>query len=674
MANTHSLRLVNTTAVILAGPGNFGRDPLPSGLPPALWPVPETPALACLVRNLQRQAVKQAVVCCNGNAKLLRESISSINPTKVKFLDHILPLGTAGCIREAAGNQADGILVALPASIIAVPAIDTLVEAHRRGQAGLTLVFNPPRANGSAHPTEAVIYVCDHSLLEHIPKQGYFDVKESLIPEMLRAGKTVQAVTLSDSVGSFGDWRGYLAALLTRLHGRLDLSPRLKLRHGHTSARVWAAANAHIHSDARICGPVVIMDGAHIAKGAVVLGPAVVGRNVTVGNNSIIADSVLWAGAQVGTDCRLQHCLVDSAATVPSGTAAEQELIAFKQPGGLQRSAMAVREAVAHVRHKLQAHPPKVRNDSPQAVQPFQIKPLALLAASVILAGFLWSYWPSLVDLWNMWQRSDEYSSGLAVPFLAAYILWSRRNSIARCPIRPCIWGVPAFLAAQGLRLFGVYDMYRSAENLSIVASIAALILLLLGWRFLRKTGTVLLFLCLMLPWPNRVQMAVSLPLQRWATASATFLLEMMGYDVLRDGNIIHIGNTSVAVAEACNGLRMVTAFFVVTGLVVLLVKRSWWEKLVVLASSLPIALVCNTVRLAITAVLFTVVAGEQWEQFSHDFGGYAMMPLALALVVGELQLFMKLTTRPEDRQVVIVKSGKRVMNKFNNSASRKVK
>jgi exosortase len=123
--------------------------------------------------------------------------------------------------------------------------------------------------------------------------------------------------------------------------------------------------------------------------------------------------------------------------------------------------------------------------------------------------------------------------------------------------------------------------------------------------------------------------------MQQWATYSAVFCLEMLGFAVVREGNIIHIGQSTVAVAEACNGLRMVMAFFVITGLVVLLVQRRWWEKLIILISSLPIALLCNTIRLTITAMAFIVISGEKWETVFHDFGGYAMIPLALGLVIG---------------------------------------
>jgi len=147
-----------------------------------------------------------------------------------------------------------------------------------------------------------------------------------------------------------------------------------------------------------------------------------------------------------------------------------------------------------------------------------------------------------------------------------------------------------------------------------------------------------------MLPPPQAVHTTVMLPLQNLATMSAVFCLEMIGYTVIREGNIIHLNGVTVAVAEACNGLRMVTSFFVIVGLLVLLVRRPWWEKLIILLSGLPISLLCNTMRLAITAATFTVLTGEKWESALHSFGGYAMMPLALVIVILELRFLTKLT------------------------------
>jgi len=663
-------------AIILAGSHDFGRCPLASRLPTALWPVAGRPVLEHLLTSLANQGIKQATICSGFDNSLLEESIHVDNRIDVNFLDESLPVGTAGCIRDAAGDETDalgsrkaGTLLIFPASIIRPPKIDVLVNAHRDGQSDLTVMLNPDCGNADAYASDrrgkssgepAGIYVCRTSILKHIPKAGYFDIKEGLIPEMLRAGKTVHAATLPNHAGNFRDRQEYLYAIANYLEGAPKLNADLKPCRDADSQTMWIAANAKVEPGARIYGPAVVMDGAHISKGAVVIGPTVLGNDVSIGEDSIVLNSVLWDGAQVGPNCQIQQCILDYNAALRANTVAEEKSILFKPKGMLERLAGQALEVVQHnasrLQHALQLPLRKINEKMPNCVRSRETKILPWLAGSLVLIAFLWSYWPGFADLWNLWRRSDEYSSGLLVPFLAVYVLWSRRKTIVQCRIKPSMWGLFAFVAAQGIRLFGLFFMYSSAERLSIVLSVAALVLLLFGWQLLRKVSTVLLFLCLMLPWPNRVQAAVTLPLQHWATSSAVFCLEMVGYEVVREGNIINIGGASVAIAEACNGLRMITAFFVIGGLVVLLIRRTWWEKLIVLLSSLPIALLCNTMRLAITAVFFTVLEGDYWETIFHDFGGYAMMPLALAAVIGELWLLTKLTMLPGKEEAIIIK------------------
>jgi len=653
--------LNNIKIIILAGSRDFGRCPLASRLSTALWPVAGKTAIERLLVHLSNHGVKQVVICSNGDASLLRQSIETQDHIELKFLDEQLPLGTAGCIRQATDADDDALLLVFPANMVLPPDIDALIAAHENGKSDLTVVFNPTSKNGRADAEVAEIYVCGPTVLKYIPKAGYCDIKESLIPAIVRAGGTVHAATLPKSVGNFQDRAGYLAAIADYLADAKNGQISLPARRHHGSKDVWLANSANIDPSAQIFGPVVIMDNTSISEKAIIFGPAVVGRNVTIGKNTLVENSVLWDGSSVGRNCEVRSCVLDYKVAVPAYSALSEQALPYRPEPMLKNSIRRAKEFSSNKVEKLQSfvqqHFDKINEKMPNWLRPYKGNIVSWLAGSIVLIAFLWSYWSGIVDLWSLWQRSDEYSSGLLVPFLAVYILWSRRHAIAKCRIRPCLWGLLAFLGAQGVRLFGLFFMYGSAERLSIALSIAALVLLLFGWQLFRKVFTILLFLFLMLPWPNRVQAAVALPLQRWATSSAVFCLEMIGYEIVQEGNIIHIGGATVAVAEACNGLRMVTAFFVISGLVVLLVERSWWEKLTVLASSLPIALLCNTVRLAITAIAFTVLSGEHWEKIFHDFGGYAMMPLSLAIVVFELWLLTKLTMVPQERpQEIIVR------------------
>ncbi len=646
-------------AVILVGSRDFNRCPLASRLPTALWPVVGKPVVERLLTHLAEQGIERVAVCSNGEGSFLAESIRLDNRLQVTFHDELLPVGTAGSLRSAMEDGTESLLLVFPASTVCPPKIDVLMNAHRQGGADLTVMLNPGGADGLSGGQASGIYVCNPSVLKHIPKAGYFDIKEGLIPEMLSAGESVHAARLPQHASSFRDRRGYQLAMANYLADARRLDADMEYRKDAAADDVWVAEHADVDPRACLCGPVVVMDGARISDGAVVLGPAVVGSNATVGKDSVVISSVLWEAARVGSGCQVRQSVIDRRAVVRSGTLVEDQSVVFKPAGPLGRSAGRIEAALGSIAARLLA-PFGPEIDGLKAKLPAwvssdrKIVP-ACLASCVVLIAFFWSYRSGLTDLWNLWMGSDEYSAGLLVPFLAVYVLWSRRDALARCPIRPSVWGLFAFAGAQAVRLFGLFFMYSSAERASIVLSIAAIILLLFGWQIFRRVFTTWLFLCLMLPWPNILQYHVGLHLQRWATSSAVFCIETVGYQVIQEGNIIHIGDTSVEVAYACNGLRMITAFFVISGLVVLLVNRTWWEKLIILISSIPVALLCNTGRLTVTAVALTKLNGQFWDDVFHDFGGYAMMPLAVAAVVGELWLLTKLTAVPEAKERIII-------------------
>jgi exosortase len=648
----------NVKAIILVASRDFGRCPVASRLPTAFWPVAGKSVLERLLRYLAGQGVKKAVVCGSNVSSWPDKRNFTDDRLTLSFFDESLPVGTAGCIREAARGGSEELLVVFPAAIVHPPEIDLLIKAHRNGGCDLTVMLNPCSQSDTSVSEASGIYLCNREILKHIAEEGYLDIKEGLIPKMLHAGSTVHAAALPQHAGNFRNRQEYLCAVSNYLENSPETDADLKLFRSSDSGSVWAAQSAAIDPQARISGPAVIMDGAEVAGGAVILGPAIIEKNVTISKGSVVINSVLWDEAQVGSSCQIRKCLVDYHALIRDNAVLEEESVPVKPAGMFAQKARVLEGVVRNnVKRLHSASYPLNKISDRLSNYPWLSRRnvLALLASGFVLIAFLWSYWPGLVELWELWRQSDEYSAGLLVPFLAAYILWSRRDDIACCPVKPSLWGLLAFAAAQAVRFFGLFLMYSSAERLSIVLSIAALILLLLGFKLFWRLSPIWLFLCLMLPLPNVIQYYVGLNLQRWATSSAVFCLETLGYAVTREGHTIEIGNVSVAVLEACNGLRMITAFFVISGLVVLLVERKWWEKLVILISSLPIALVCNTIRLAVTAVFFTVLQGEYWEKIFHDFGGYAMMPLALAVVVGELWLLTKLTELPAKEKAIIV-------------------
>ncbi|MCD6304137.1 MAG: exosortase/archaeosortase family protein [Planctomycetes bacterium] len=267
-----------------------------------------------------------------------------------------------------------------------------------------------------------------------------------------------------------------------------------------------------------------------------------------------------------------------------------------------------------------------------------------LVMAAVLAVALGWAYWSTLVGLFNDWQGDEDYSVGQLVPLVAVYLLWRYRGAWRQCTIKPCWAAVAVILLAQAVRMYGLLFIYESAERYALVLTIMGLVMFMAGWQVFRRLFWVLAFLLLMVPLPGRVHNMISGPLQGLATAGAVFMLEVFGVTVARHGNVMMLNNsTPLAVAEACSGLRMLTAFIVVSATMAFMVDRPRWQKITLLVSSVPIAIISNLVRLCITAVLFLVTDSQVAEKFFHDFAGLTMMPLAVMLLFGELWLMNKL-------------------------------
>ncbi len=257
-----------------------------------------------------------------------------------------------------------------------------------------------------------------------------------------------------------------------------------------------------------------------------------------------------------------------------------------------------------------------------------------------------WAYWSTMTDLFKEWRSNEDYSAGQLVPLVVAFLVWRERKALGQCSLRPAWWAGGVLLAlALAARTYGLLFMFESGERYSFVLALVALVLMVAGWQVFRRLIWILLILFLMVPLPGRIHNMVNGPLQRLASNGSVFLLEAFGVRVSQQGNVVTLdGRIPMAVAEACSGLRMLTAFIIVAAFIAYMVKRPRWQKGVLFVSSIPVAVMCNILRLTVTAILFMLASSEVAEKFFHDFAGLVMMPVAVLLMFGELWLMDILT------------------------------
>lgn len=255
------------------------------------------------------------------------------------------------------------------------------------------------------------------------------------------------------------------------------------------------------------------------------------------------------------------------------------------------------------------------------------------LVTIALLAGLLlWSYWPGLLVAAATWS-TPQYSHGWLVPLFAAAVVAWRRMPLTLVTAAEQWAGMAVLAGSLAVRLAAAWYRIVTIDMYMLVPSLLGVAIMAGGMQLFRWAGPAVAFLIFMYPLPDEATRYLLGPLQTLATIASTYLLQTLGCEAFREGNQIVLGDSRLGVVDACSGLRMLTIFVALAVGWVLIDRVRWWERLVIVASAVPIALAVNVARITATGMMMTV--DEQFaEQLFHDWAGYVMMPLAMALLV----------------------------------------
>jgi len=131
---------------------------------------------------------------------------------------------------------------------------------------------------------------------------------------------------------------------------------------------------------------------------------------------------------------------------------------------------------------------------------------------------------------------------------------------------------------------------------------------------------------------PFRVELALSLALQPIVTQLSCWMLQMLGQPALAEGNTIYLGDHALVVTPACSGLRVFIGIGALAIAYVVIVRRAWWERSVLLLSVIPIALIANVTRVVATDLLYQYFSSEAARRFTHDAAGLVTIFFAAGL------------------------------------------
>ena len=265
-----------------------------------------------------------------------------------------------------------------------------------------------------------------------------------------------------------------------------------------------------------------------------------------------------------------------------------------------------------------------------------------------------WAYWPTFVDVVERWWTNPLYSHGYFVPIFSAYLLWHRRSMMDVESFAPSWTGIPLIALGVGSHLFGTYFFLEWVSAAAILPVLAGIGMCICGPKLLRWAWPAIAFLVFILPLPFSVETGLAYPLRRLATVASTYVLQTLGFAAVSEGNRIIMENSALNIVEACNGLGMLVTFFAMATALAILMQGRVADKVILVASGVPIALAANTIRITTTGVLKETIGSGIADALSHDAAGWFMMPVALVLLFIEKLILDKLWIETPEREEAI--------------------
>jgi exosortase len=278
-----------------------------------------------------------------------------------------------------------------------------------------------------------------------------------------------------------------------------------------------------------------------------------------------------------------------------------------------------------------------------------------IVTFGVLVAALLVAFIPTLRSLSDRWASDPQYSHGYLVPFFSFFLAWSRRATLPFANQHLRWLGFVMIALGLGFRFAASVWNADLIEDSSLVLAVAGATLAAFGWDVFRWAAAPLAFLLLMVPLPHAVSTFARKPLRRLGTLVGVTLMQVLGFAAFASGNTIELANGSkVGVAEACSGLRMLMVFVALAVAMALLSDRPIWERLLLVISSVPIALIANILRIVATGVLYAEVEDPGIREKAHDWFGLAMMPVGLVLLGGVSWILSRLLIVEQDRPLEV--------------------
>ena len=268
------------------------------------------------------------------------------------------------------------------------------------------------------------------------------------------------------------------------------------------------------------------------------------------------------------------------------------------------------------------------------------VVPLALIGITLLYFLFIHKTYSVLNNresqlFWWMedsWNERNNLQHAYGVPFAFVLFCVAAAKQARNEPVTNGTIGLFALFFGVAMYLISARTIQPRIALIGLPFLISGGIIYVMGWAKGKHFLFASFFWYFALPVPglNQVTNVLQVIVTKWCFSTGTFF----GMDIVNSGNTIQSATDAwdFDIAEGCSGIKSLMALVMIAAIYAYYTQDKLWKKMLLFATSLPLALIGNFFRIFTILVIAEMGFVDLAKGTYHDWSGLVLFfPIALS-------------------------------------------